>query len=63
MGSAQFRFAEKHRAEEVSATGTRVQRSDYSATTPVTVIDEKSVRIEAPANLSDYQRTKFNSER
>lgn len=40
--------------EEVSVTGTRVQRNGYQAPTPLTVIGADQIAQAAPNNLADY---------
>lgn len=43
--------------EQVVVTGTRVQRSGYTAPTPVTVIGSDAIQAASPGNLADYMNS------
>ncbi|OYY90222.1 MAG: hypothetical protein B7Y45_08950 [Sphingomonas sp. 28-66-16] len=42
---------------EIVVTGSRVVRNGYNAPTPVSVVTEKEIKAEAPANISDFVNT------
>jgi len=43
--------------EEITVTGSRIERDGYSAPTPVSVITTKELQTEAPANIADFVNT------
>lgn len=44
-------------AGEITVTGSRISRDGYDAPTPVSVISEKELKSEAPANVADFVNT------
>lgn len=43
--------------ESITVTGSRVQRDGYSAPTPVSVLSEEDIAMEAPASIADFVNT------
>lgn len=44
-------------SDEITVTGSRIARDGYDAPTPVSVISEKELTAEAPANVADFVNT------
>ncbi|PTQ07886.1 hypothetical protein CLG96_16925 [Sphingomonas oleivorans] len=43
--------------DEITVTGTRIARDGFDSPTPVSVISDKELRAEAPANVADFVNT------
>lgn len=54
---AALQSAEAKPVDEIVVTGSRIERSGYAAPTPVSVITNKEIKAEVPANIADFVNT------